>query len=227
MSFCKLPAIPFRSSPQADMSPARIIVVDGDHVQSLRVSRMAESLQLPCDMFATAEEMLDAGACPAGGVIVSEFRLMGINGIDMQQKLGPHNRHIQIMFHTAYAETWLTVMAMQHGAYTVLDKPAGEQKLWDALCMGVKRYRNIVEHQSAADRLRSNIDQLNERQRDVLAMVIEGIPNKLIADRLDISVRTVESSRHAIFEKTDTHSVAELVRLVTLAKVDLDRKKHR
>lgn len=108
---------------------------------------------------------------------------------------------------------------MQNGAYTVIDKPGGDQQLWDAIRMAMERYRTAITQQHANDQLLGDIGQLNQRQRDVLEMVLEGLPNKLIAERLHISIRTVESCRHAVFEQTGTGSLAELVRRVTLARL--------
>ncbi|MGI9515436.1 MAG: response regulator transcription factor [Pirellulaceae bacterium] len=196
-----------------------IIVVDGDHVTVSRIGRIADAMHVPIESFATAEELLGSSACDHNGVVVCEFRLLGCNGIDMQQRLRKLNPHIQIVFLTAFAETWLTVLAMQNGAYTVIDKPGGEQQLWDAIRMAMDRYRTAITQQHANDQLLDDIGQLNQRQRDVLEMMLEGLPNKLVAERLHISIRTVESCRHAVFEQTGTGSLAELVRRVTLARL--------
>ena len=204
------------------MPDPKIVVVDGDRAQCNRISRMAELMQLSCDAYATAEEMLDANAYRSGGVLVCEFRLLGINGVDLQQKLHELDSSMQIVFHTGYAETWLTVLAMKQGAFAVLDKPTGEQELWDTIRLAMHKYDESVEFETARTKVRRNIQQLSHRQYEVLRLIIEGMPNKQIAARLGVSIRTVESCRHTIFEKTCTRSIADLVRRIVQSKVVLE-----
>ncbi len=203
------------------MSEPRLIVVDADRTFAAMPGRIAQSMQVPFDIFATAEEMLEFGTYASGGVIVSEFRLLGINGIDMQQKLNELNSNNQMVFHTAFAQTWLTVIAMQRGAFAVFDKPADEHELTGAIELAMDRFLSTHRQQAVTTQLRKNIDLLNERQRNVLRLLIEGAPNKVMARRLDVSIRTVESCRHVIFETTKMQSIAELVKEVTLANIDL------
>ncbi len=178
-------------------------------------------MALNCELFATAEDMLFAQAYEAGGVLVCEFRLLGMNGIELQQRLADLGSSMQIVFHTAHAETWLTVLAMRNGAVTVLDKTASERELCDSIRFAMNQYVQVSEQESIALQTKRNIQQLSQREREVLRFMIEGLANKQIARRLEISIRTVEGCRHRIFEKTGTRSLAQLVRFVVQSKVDL------
>lgn len=198
-----------------------IIVVDGEHSHADRVGRMARSMRLDSELYDTAEEMLEAGLWQYGGVLVSEFRLLGINGIDLQQKLTDMGSTLEVVFHTGHAETWLTVLAMRQGAFTVLEKPASDQSLWDALRLAMDRYRERIARQAERNKLRRIHAQMSARHREVFRQMNLGVSNKQIASQLDVSVRTVESCRHAIFEKTGTRNIAQLVRLVVQCGIDL------
>ena len=207
------------------MIQANIVVIDSDREQSARICRLANQLQIQCDVFATAEELFESGALESLeslGVVVSEFRLLGMNGIDMQQKIRQLNQNVQVVFCTGFAETRLTVLAMQNGAFTVLEKDTSDQELAAVLGMAMERYQAMARQHVETSQIRRCVDQLDGRQREVLHMMINGIPNKQIAARLDVSLRTVEFCRHAIFERTITNSIAELVRLVTLAEIEFD-----
>lgn len=206
------------------MSQANIVVTDSDRAQSARIYRLANQMQFHCDVFATAEELFESSALEAAGVVVSEFRLLGMNGIDMQQKIRQHNQDTQVIFCTDFAETRLTVLAMQNGAFTVLEKNTSDHELLTCISMAMQRYEMNARQHVVTNQIRRSVHQLNGRQREVLQLMMDGLPNKQIAARLDVSVRTVESCRHDIFEMTITNSIAELVRLVTLADIEFDPK---
>ncbi len=204
------------------MSVPKLIVVDADAAHQNQIRRIANSMPVSCDAYSTAEELLESGMFVAGGVLVSEFRLLGMNGIDLQQKLVELDSPMQIVFHTSYAETWLTVLAMRNGAYTVLDKPAREQELWDAIHSAMRKYHQIALRELESLQIRKSVEELSSRQRQVLHLMIEGMPNKQIAIQLGVSTRTVEACRHDIFEEFNTRSLAELVRMIMQANIDLE-----
>jgi two-component system response regulator FixJ len=115
---------------------------------------------------------------------------------------------------TAYPRTSLTVRAMKYGAITLLEKPYEDDDLWDAVRDALLQDEQQRERQNRLREIRRRLNSLSEKEAEVIDLMVEGIANKVIARRLDVSVRTVENRRHDIFEKMQAKSLAELVRMV-------------
>ena len=121
-----------------------------------------------------------------------------------------------------FPDTRLIVQAMGNGAITVLEKPVCEQELWDAIHFALARDSEVRRVDAAHADIRARFTGLSHRERAVLQLVIEGKTNKSIAHSLSLSVRTIENSRSRIFKKTQADSLAEVLRLVYEARLDLD-----
>jgi FixJ family two-component response regulator len=137
-----------------------------------------------------------------------------MSGLELQESMAAESIALPVIFLTRFAETRLTVKAMQNGALTVLDKPANSQDLWDALRKGLATDRQARRVDAAHNETRRRLARLTKKEWQVLDLLIEGKTNKVIANSLDVSVRTVEARRHQIFRKTKTDSLAQLVRLI-------------
>ena len=194
-------------------STQTVFVVDPDPKLRAAVDDAAHGLAISCSYFDTAEEFLAVHTPGDRGCIVSELRLGGMGGLELQDRLKRVGRW-PIVFVTAHAEVAIAVQAMRNGALTVLEKPFRQQEVWDAIREGLaqerKRWRIDARRKDAKRRL----GELTDKERVVLDAIIQGKPNKLIARDLDISVRTVEARRHRVFKKTQTESVAALVRMI-------------
>ena len=168
---------------------------------------------LPTQSFASAEEFLESYTPDRPGCLVTDVRMLGMSGIELQEELRFRGIELPVIVLTAFARTSLTVRAMRNGAVTMLDKPYNDDALWDAVRQALKQdadQRAVRDRQHA---LRQRFTTLTPSEREVLDLVVAGQPNKTIAKRLDMSVRTVENRRHDIFNKLQASSVAELVRL--------------
>jgi FixJ family two-component response regulator len=120
---------------------------------------------------------------------------------------------------TAHAETPLTVRAMKKGALTVLEKPCRDYELYDAIRDALAQdSRNRTQFAQQQDFLQ-RLGTLTPQERVVLDLMAEGHANKVIARRMDVSVRTIENRRQRVFEKTGTDSLALLIRLVIESRV--------
>ncbi len=195
-----------------------VYIIDPDELNRKQVAETAAALGASHEVFAGAEPFLEHCAGletdDLSGCVVAELRLLGINGLELQQEMGRRRIHLPLILHTAHAETRLTVKAMQGGAVTVLDKPASPQDLWDALYGAFRRNERERLVRLRRRHVQQQLARLSGKERQVLKLLLEGLPNKVIARRLDVSVRTVEARRAQLFKKTGTRSVAELVRFV-------------
>lgn len=194
-----------------------VFVIDDDEAARLSVCALATSMHVPSEGFASAEEFLAAFDPDRPGCIVADVRMPGASGVDLLEILEKRGARIPVIIVTAFADTPLTVRAMKGGAVTFLEKPCGHHELWDAIREALARDAASRIDAENLREVRTRLAKLTPDERQVLAMLVDGKPNKAIARELDVSLRTVESRRHNVFVKTGTSTVAELVRLVMQA----------
>lgn len=191
-----------------------VFIIDPDKTSRANVVHIADDMRIPAKQYANAEAFLESQPGNLPGCLVTEFRLLGMNGIELQESLALDCINLPIIFVTAYAETTFTVRAMKNGAITVLEKPFSEQELWDAIRQALSFDEAIRRVDAQHNELRRRLSRLTHKERQVLDLMVDGRANKAIANKLGVSIRTVESRRHQIFKKTRTDSVAQLVRLI-------------
>jgi two-component system response regulator DctR len=150
------------------------------------------------------------------GCILLDVRMPGQSGLALFETLLTNGlaRAWPVIFLTGHADVPTAVDSVKRGAFDFCEKPFSDNALVDrieqALALSSQRLALQVMSASVASRLA----ELTERERDVLRLVVEGLPNKLIADQLDISVRTVEVHRSRVFEKMCVKSAVELANLL-------------
>jgi two-component system, LuxR family, response regulator FixJ len=201
-------------------SKPTVFVVDDDEDGRDSVCVLIRSMGIEAEPFASAEEFLACYVEGRPGCLVTDVRMLGMSGIELQEKLIERNFTLPVIVLTAFPRTRVTVRAMAAGAVTVLEKPYDEEELWDAIRKALARDAQRREGIQRQRELRSRADQLTPGERAVMDLIVQGQPNKIIAKKLEISVRAVENRRSAIFSKMQADSVAELVRLVIVAGLD-------
>ncbi len=102
---------------------------------------------------------------------------------------------------------------MRRGAITLLEKPYEDNDLWDAIREGIERDKKQRSEELRRQDVLRKLESLTDKERVVMDMMVDGLANKVIARKLDVSIRTVESRRHDVFEKMQADSLAELVRM--------------
>jgi FixJ family two-component response regulator len=197
-----------------------VFVVDDDKDARDSVCMLVRSMGIKAEPFSSAEEFLACFVEGRPGCLVTDVRMRGMSGIELQEKLVERNIPIPVIVLTAYPRTRVTVRAMAAGAVTLLEKPYDEEELWDAIRRGLARDAARWEDIQRQREIRQRVDQLTAGERAAMDLIVQGQPNKTIAKRLEISVRAVENRRSAVFSKMLADSVAELVRLVIEAKLD-------
>jgi two-component system response regulator DctR len=150
------------------------------------------------------------------GCILLDVRMPGQSGLALFETLIDNGlAHTwPVIFLTGHADVPTAVDSVKRGAFDFCEKPFSDNALVDRVeqALALSQERLTVHQQSAG--LVSRLDDLTERERDVMRLVVAGLPNKLIADQLDISVRTVEVHRSRVFEKMDVKSAVELANLL-------------
>jgi len=121
---------------------------------------------------------------------------------------------LPVIFLTGHADVPTAVDAVKRGAFDFCEKPFSDNALVDRIEQALQRSAATLQTVKAKQSRQQNLAELTERERDVMRLVVEGLPNKLIADQLDISVRTVEVHRARVFDKMAVKSAVELANLL-------------
>jgi len=194
-----------------------VYVVDDDRDSRMSVCALVRSMGIQAESFSSAEEFLASYRKGQPGCLVTDVRMLGMSGLELQEKLLELNMPLPVVVLTAFASTPMTVQAMKLGAVTLLEKPAEENRLWESIRDALAQDTATRSRVETRDECRRRLDTLTPAEREVMDFVVEGVANKVIAKRLGKSLRTVEARRGEIFRKTQVDSVAQLVRLVMIA----------
>lgn len=153
------------------------------------------------------------------GCIVSDVRMPGIDGLELQRRLKAVGVHLPVIIMTGHADVPLAVEAMKAGAVDFIEKPFDDEVLLSAIRVALDRY-NALDHQGAeAAQIQTRLQSLSPRERQVLDGLLAGHPNKTIAYDLKLSPRTVEVHRANVMMKMGANSLSALVRMAVQAKV--------
>lgn len=193
-----------------------VCVVDDDEMVRLSVSLLIETLGVQARSYASCLQLIDDEASlKLAGCLVLDVRMPGIGGLEMQERLDVLRVDAPIIFISGHGDVPMVVRAMRAGALDFLQKPFDEQLLLDrvqqAIAISTRRRRERVKRATIEARLAT----LTPREHDVLEGIIAGRQNKVVAEDLGISMKTVEQHRARIMEKMHAASLAELVRNVT------------
>ncbi len=162
--------------------------------------------------FASALDFLKAVQPGWAGCIVADVRMPGMTGIELLKDLRLRGIRLPVIIITAHADVPMAVAALKAGAVDFIQKPFRDEVLLSSIRSALMPPLRETGAQSAASN-GFNMDILSPREQDVLLLLVAGHPNKVVAERLGISTRTVEVHRAHIMEKTGAKNIAELVRL--------------
>lgn len=187
--------------------------------------RLIKSAGYQVQGFASAQEFLDAKPQSVGpACLVLDIRMPGLTGLDLQKELQAAKAILPIIFITGYGDIPISVKAMKAGAVDFLPKPVQAADLLHAIKQAIARaVRNRAE-QEELDGVQSRLKKLTPREREVMALVVSGMPNKLIAFELGTVEKTIKVHRARVMEKMQAGSLAELVRLSEKIGIPLKSK---
>jgi two-component system response regulator FixJ len=202
----------------SDATPT-VFVVDDDAPVRDAIALLLETVELPCETFASAQDFLAAYDGGRSGCLVLDIRMPGMSGLELQEHLRQAGSPIPIVFITGHGDIPMAVEAMKRGAVDFIRKPFRDQELLDRIQEALSEddtrraaYRNLGE-------IRDRVGKLTPREREVFRRVAAGQANKVVAIELGISERTVEIHRSQVMQKTQARTLADLVRM----KLTLDQ----
>lgn len=153
---------------------------------------------------------------PANTCIVSDVRMSGMSGLELQSELARRGSRIPLILITGHGDIEMAVAAVKAGAHDFLEKPFNERRLLAAIESAAAEQAKIGAARQEVAEFAALIDELSERQRQVMDLAVKGRTNKEIGAELGISPRTVEIYRAKVMERMGAKSLADLVRVAVL-----------
>jgi FixJ family two-component response regulator len=189
-----------------------VFVVEDDPSMRRALANLFESVGLGIEAFGSASEMLQRKLPDVASCLVLDVRLPGLSGLDFQAELAKANIHIPIIFMTGHGDIPMSVRAMKGGAVDFLSKPFRDQDMLDAVVTAIERDQKRRETDKVVADLRTLLETLTPREREVLTLVSSGLMNKQVAAELGLAEITVKIHRGHIMRKMGARSLADLVR---------------
>ncbi len=203
-----------------------VYLVDDEDVVREALAWLLRSRRLLSEDFASAEafeamlaQQRAPGRAPwpaAPSCLLLDVRMPGTSGLVLFERLVEMGllQTLPVIFLTGHGDVPTAVAAVKRGAFDFVEKPFSDNALVDRIEQALAVSAEAIQRRRAKEQVRRALDELTEREREVMHLVIEGRPNKLIADALAISVRTVEVHRARVFEKMHVKSAVELANLL-------------
>ncbi|MEB0111045.1 response regulator [Variovorax sp. RTB1] len=202
------------------LNDALIFIVDDDASVREALAWLLRSRRLESEHFATAEafeeRLLDMPVTERPHCLLLDVRMPGTSGLVLFDRLAERGLldAMPVIFLTGHADVPTAVDLVKRGAFDFCEKPFSDNALVDRIEHALGASLRSLDRKQAQRRLTDRIAELTEREHEVMRLVVEGLPNKLIADQLSISVRTVEVHRARLFEKMEVRSAVELANLL-------------
>ena len=187
-----------------------VSIVDDDRSVTDSLKVLIESVGQQVGTFNSATDFLATYDPEQPGCIVLDERMPGMSGHALQKELVKRGALSPVIIITAHAEVQMAVDIMRLGAVTLIEKPFRDQMLLDAIAEALKLDTEARARHQNRQSLESRLEKLTPRQREVMELVIRGLPNKSIARELGISERTVELHRSRVLRTMNVKSAAEL-----------------
>jgi FixJ family two-component response regulator len=204
---------PYQSENQHDVEPI-VHLVDDDRSFPRALSRRLRAAGYQVQNFSSAKQFLSRRRSEAPGCAVLDLHMPGPGGLGLQEALGQTEEPLPVLFLTGHGDVSSSVRAMKQGAVDVLTKPVQGDELLEAVDRALALDAAARETRRHKRRWRTRYESLTPRQREVLALVVRGLPNKQIADVLRICERTIKAHRGQVMHKMGVQSPAELGRAV-------------
>jgi two-component system response regulator FixJ len=193
-----------------------VYVVDDDQAVRDGLKALLTVSGYQVEPFDSAESFLAAIDRGATGCAILDIRMPGMNGLELQRELKRRGMALPVVIVTGHGDVPLAVAALKAGAVDFIEKPFDSDALLASIEEALRRGAAALAFAFDRDTVTTRVAQLTPREREVLDLVVAGHPNKVVADRLGIAVRTVEIHRARVMEKMQARNLSELIRMAIL-----------
>ena len=196
------------------MSEPRAYLVDDDEAIRDALSWLLKSRGIPCASFDSAESFLTAWKKTMSGCLVLDMRMTGMSGLDCFDQLRDRESTLPVIFLTGHGDVPLAVATLKKGAFDFFEKPFNDNDLATRIEEAMALDASQRKASATVDSVKARLASLTTREKQIMEQVLAGKFNKVIADELNISMRTVEVHRANLFDKMQVKTAVELANLL-------------
>lgn len=194
----------------------KVYIVDDDQYARESLAWLIESVNLKVKSFDSAITFLEQTNINVSGCLILDVRMPGINGIELFEQMKNQNYNLPVIIITGHADVTMAVRAMKAGVFDFIEKPYNDSLILERIQNAIAFDESNQRQRNQINKIKNKLQSLTPREHQVLDYVISSTPNKIIADRLSISIKTVELHRSNLMNKMQATSATELVRQVML-----------
>ncbi len=206
--------------PDNNDAPPVVFVIDDDASVREALADLFQSIGLGVETYGSTGEFLRRKMPEHPSCLVLDVRLPGLSGLDFQAELAKADVQVPVIFITGHGDIPMSVRAMKAGAVEFLTKPFRDQELLDAVQRGLALDRARRDQQKPIAELQARFKTLTMREQEVISFVSAGLMNKQIAGELGVSEITVKVHRGNAMRKLGAKSLADLLRMAQILKLD-------
>ena len=195
-----------------DLDTPTVFVVDDDPGLCGALAYLLESVRLPCETYATAQQFFRAYDPRRPGCLVLDVRMPGMSGLDSQAELAARGYAIPIIMITGYADVPMAVRALKAGAVEFLQKPFSDQAILECIQQAIERDRQARLLAQECANYAKRLSRLTQRERQVMDLMLSGKANKAIATELRLARKTIETHRANLMAKMGVKTLADLIK---------------
>lgn len=196
------------------MNAPQVHLVDDDEAIRDALSWLLKSRGIVSSTYDSAETFLAAWTPQLSGCIVLDMRMTGMSGLDCFDQLRTRQSQLPVIFLTGHGDVPLAVATLKKGAFDFFEKPFNDNDLVSRINEALTQHAALQAANATANSVNSRISRLTSREKQIMEQVLAGKFNKVIADELNISMRTVEVHRANLFDKMEVKTAVELANLL-------------
>lgn len=190
-------------------------IVDDDEAIRDALTWLFKSRHVRSRAWPSAEAFLTDWRPDLRGCLVLDIRMDGMSGLELFDVLAERQSQLPVIFLSGHGDIPLAVAAVKKGAFDFVEKPFNDNELVDRVIQALEFDASRQVMRAGQASVTARLAQLTPREREVMDRILEGKYNKVIADELNIAMRTVEVHRSRIFEKMGVKSAVELAQILS------------
>lgn len=198
------------------MSGTATHIVDDDPAVRDALQWLLKSRGVQSRAWESATDFLSSASCDLCGCLLLDVRMPGMSGIELFDRLRGLNCRLPVIFLTGHGDVPMAVQALKDGAFDFIEKPYDDNALVDKVLSALEHDVKRCAREITLRQVQQRLEQLTQREQEVMHQILAGKLNKVIADDLGIAMRTVEVHRSHIFEKMQVRSAVELSQVLGL-----------
>jgi len=198
---------------QPSMEPT-VFIVDDDAGVRDATSSLVASVGLNSEVYESALAFLDAYQPQRSGCLVLDLSMPRLSGLELQDELIRRGTGLPVIFVSGHGDIPTAVEAMRKGAVDFIEKPFRDHALLRCINQAIEQDIQAREQRRSFETILSRYSALTPREKEVVELLVDGCANKVIAQKLHLSRRTVEKHRAHVMEKMQAGCISELVRMV-------------